>query len=58
MSEEDAGYILTEIWNARPSWLALSVDERRRFFEEKVYPFIGTMIEDGAEMLGCARLKW
>ena len=54
MSDEDAGYILTEIWNAKPSWLALSADERRRFFEEKVHPFIGRMIEGGAEMLGCA----
>jgi hypothetical protein len=54
MSDEDAGYILTEIWNAKPSWLALSPDERRRFFDEKVHPFIGKMLEGGAEIIGCA----
>ena len=54
MNDGSAGYILTEIWNARPSWLALSADERRRFFEEKVAPFISQMMEGGAEVLGCA----
>ena len=47
-------YILTEIWRARPSWLALSTDERGRYFEEKVGPLIGGLIEQGAEFLGCA----
>ncbi len=51
---DEAGYILTEIWKARPSWLAISMDERRVFFDEKVHPFLGAMIEDGAEILGCA----
>ena len=54
MSDIDAGYILTEIWNAKPNWLALSTDERSRFFEESVGPFIGCMIESGAEVLACA----
>jgi hypothetical protein len=54
MTEETPGYILTEIWNARQSWLALSPDERQRFFEEKIGPFIGSMVESGAEILGCA----
>lgn len=54
MSDGDAGYILTEIWNARPPWLALSREERRRFFDEKVHPYIGKMLEGGAEFLGCA----
>lgn len=54
MSNVGAGYILTEIWNAKPSWLALSTDERTRFFDEKVGPFIGKMLDGGAELLGCA----
>lgn len=54
MSDGDAGYILTEIWNAKPAWLELSLEDRRRFFEEKVHPFIGRMLEGGAEFLGCA----
>lgn len=54
MSDGDAGYILTEIWNARSAWLALSREERRRFFDEKVHPYIGEMLEGGAEFLGCA----
>ncbi len=54
MTGDEAGYILTEIWNAKPSWLALSQNERRRFFDEKVHPFIGKMLEAGAEFLGCA----
>ncbi len=54
MSDETSGYILTEIWNARPSWLSLSVEERQRFFDEKVGPFLGLMVESGAEILACA----
>jgi hypothetical protein len=54
MNNETAGYILTEIWKAKPEWLALSVEERADFFENKVAPFIGRMLEDGAEILGCA----
>jgi hypothetical protein len=34
--------------------LALSSDERQRFFDEKIGPFIGSMVESGAEFLGCA----
>ena len=54
MSDGDAGYILTEIWKAKPAWLELSPEERRRFFDEKVHPFLGKMLEAGAEFLGCA----
>ncbi len=54
MSDHDAGYVLTEIWNAKPSWLALSAEQRSRFFDEEVFPFIGSMIESGAEILACA----
>ncbi len=54
MSDGNGGYILTEVWNPRPSWLALSKEARQRFFDESVHPFIGRMIEQGAEFLGCA----
>lgn len=54
MSDTEAGYILTEIWRARPSWLALSSGDRRHYFDDKVGPFLGSLIEDGAEILGCA----
>lgn len=50
----ESGYILTEIWNARPSWLALSLEERQQFFHEKIGPLIMSLIEQGAEFLGCA----
>ncbi len=51
---EDRGYILTEIWSAKPPWLALPDWERQRYFDEKIGPFIGSLIEQGAEILGCA----
>ena len=54
MSDQDAGYVLKEIWNAKSSWLALSTEQRSRFFEEKVLPFLGSMVESGAELLACA----
>ena len=54
MSDKDAGYILTEIWNPKANWLALSAEERSRFFDEKIHPFIGRMVESGAEVLACA----
>ncbi len=54
MADINSGYILTEIWNARESWLALSSDERQRFFDEEIGPFIVSMMESGAEFLGCA----
>jgi hypothetical protein len=53
MTDQTPGYILTETWNARPSWLALPLDERQKFFEEKIGPFIGSMVESGAEFLSC-----
>jgi hypothetical protein len=52
--ESESGYILTEIWKARPSWLALSLKEREQFFREKIGPLIMSLIEQGAEFLGCA----
>ena len=48
------GYILTEIWRARPSWLALPAEERQRFFGEKVGPFLMSQLEQGAEILAVA----
>jgi len=50
----ESGYILTEIWKARPSWIALSLEERQQFFHEKIGPFIASQVEQGAEFLGCA----
>ena len=51
---EDAGYILTEIWNAKPSWLALPTDARVEFFETKIGPLLGSLVGLGAEILACA----
>lgn len=53
MSSESS-YILTEIWKARPSWLALSLEDRQQFFQEKIGPLIMSLFEQGAEFLGCA----
>lgn len=50
----DAGYVLTEIWKARPTWLELPVEERRRFFEERIGPLLLGLLEEGAEILACA----
>ena len=44
--------ILTEIWSPRPEWLALSADQRRAFFDDRVNPFLGSMLD--AEILACA----
>ena len=54
MPAETTGYILTEIWNARPAWLALSKEERSVFFEKKVGPYIADLQSAGATFLGCA----
>lgn len=51
-SESD--YILTEIWKARPSWVALSLEDRQQFFRDKIGPLIMGLVEQGAEFLGCA----
>lgn len=52
--DSESGYILTEIWKARPSWLALSQEDRQQFFGEKIGPFIMSLVEQGAEFLACA----
>lgn len=54
MENTNAGYILTEIWNAKPTWFALSPEERNTFFNEKINPLLMGEIENGAEILGCA----
>lgn len=51
---ENSGYILTEIWNARPSWLELTNAERKTFFDTKINPLLMGMLGKGAEILGCA----
>ena len=47
-------YILTEIWNAKPSWLAMNIEERTSYFDTKINPLLMSMIQNGAEILGCA----
>lgn len=54
MKNQNAGYVLTEIWNANPSWFALSQEERKAFFDEKINPILMGEVEGGAEVLGCA----
>jgi len=51
---DDAGYILTEIWNAKRSWLDLPAEERVEFFETKIGPLLGSLVGEGAEILACA----
>ena len=51
---DESGYVLTEIWKARPEWLALSVEARQRFFEEKIGPLLQGLVAEGAEILACA----
>ena len=52
--EPEAGYILTEIWKAKPTWEALTAEERREFFEKKIHPVLGKAIQEGAEIIGTA----
>lgn len=47
-------YILTETWKARPSWLTLPPEDRQRFFDEKIGPFIMSVVAQEAELLACA----
>lgn len=51
---ENTGYILTEIWKARPTWLEMNEEERTTFIEEKINPMLGEMLGKGAEIMGCA----
>ena len=51
---ENAGYILTEIWRAKPSWLELSDDMRKSYFDDKINPLLMEVLSKGAEILGCA----
>ncbi len=53
-SDSAPGYILTEIWNAKPAWYELSEEERTKFFTEKINPVLMSTLENGAEILGTA----
>jgi hypothetical protein len=44
-------YLYVEMWNAKPSWLALSLHERKQFME-KVAEAAAGLKPLGAEMLG------
>ncbi|MCX2745523.1 hypothetical protein OO013_16705 [Mangrovivirga sp. M17] len=50
----EGGYILTEIWKAKPAWYELSPKERALFFEEKINPLLMSTLKNGAEILGTA----
>ncbi len=54
MEKSDNSYILTEIWNAKPAWLALSQEQRTTFFNEKINPLLMRTLQGGAEIIGCA----
>jgi hypothetical protein len=51
---ENAGYVLTEIWKARPSWLEMTEAQRKSYLDEKINPVLMGMFGKGAELLGCA----
>lgn len=53
-SNSNQGYVLTEIWKARPAWSALSAEERAKYFDGEINRFLGEMIGAGAELLACA----
>jgi len=44
-------YLYVEMWNARPAWIALSLDERKAFME-KVAEAAAALGPLGAELLG------
>jgi hypothetical protein len=48
------GYVLTEIWKAKPAWLGMPADERVGYFEERIGPLLGSVLSGGAELLACA----
>jgi hypothetical protein len=50
---EPSGYILTEIWKAKPSWIDLALEDRRGFFEDRIGPLLMRLIGEGAEILAC-----
>lgn len=53
-AESKNGYILTEVWKAKPSWHQLSAQERTEFFENKIKPVLMETIQSGAEIVGTA----
>lgn len=46
-------HLYVELWNARPEWLALSIDERENYIS-KVGPGIKKLNEAGVELVGFA----
>ncbi len=54
MSNDNPGYVLTEIWKGKPSWDALTSEERANYFDTEINPFLGEMLGAGAEILACA----
>lgn len=46
-------HLYTELWNARPEWLALSEDERKDYIAQ-VGPGIQKLKEAGIELIGFA----
>lgn len=44
MNDSNTGYILTEIWNVRPSWTSLTSEQRTTYFEEEINPLLMGMI--------------
>lgn len=51
MSDDD-GYILAEVWSAKPSWLALLAGERVEFFETKIGPLLGSLVGEEHDLVG------
>jgi hypothetical protein len=46
-------HLYVELWKARPEWLALSVEERQKYFD-KVGTEIQKLTEAGVEVVGFA----
>lgn len=44
MENQNAAYILTEIWNAKTSWLNLTESQRRDYFDNKINPLLMGMV--------------
>ncbi|TBW27982.1 DUF6616 family protein [Gramella sp. KN1008] len=53
-TKPENGYILTEIWKAKPEWYKLTAEQRTDFFENKINPVLMKTMQNGAEILGTA----
>ncbi|OED36427.1 hypothetical protein AB833_27855 [Chromatiales bacterium (ex Bugula neritina AB1)] len=49
----DGTYLYVEMWNAKPAWLALNAEQRADFMENKVEPFMQSIVSADCAPHGC-----